>query len=277
MASLTLALLIRFLWGWSVAQTFVSRKEASEKYLFNSFLVIFGLSLSILGFIYLQNPINFELLYATLSILIGNIAYTWGRHFLWRIGGLFLYSIVPLYFLYEGFWHGLNFIISSTLLGSIFASMFLGHWYLNVSGLHIKELRRLNNICLISLYAKVVELGTHFFLNHWQAPVTVNPMGQPLNQNLNVIENLESLTPSASLFGLTGDYSLGLGLFGLLMLIARILWGLVAPAILLHLTSKTIAIRATQSATGLLYSACVMVLLGEATAVYLQTMLNWFL
>ena len=277
MLVLTLSILLRFLWGWSVAQSFVVRREVSEKYLLNSFWVVLGGSLSLALFLYLQDTLDHSVLYAGLSILLGNAAYTWGRHVLWRLGGVVLYTLAPLCFLYQNIWQTINFVLGSLLLGSIFAAMFLGHWYLNVAGLHINELKRLNKLCLISLYAKIAELLIHFFLGHWTVVSLVDPMGRSLKNNLKVVENLEQLTPSASLFGLTGDLAMGLGIFGLLMLLARLLWGLVAPVILLHLTHRTVAMRATQSATGLLYATCVMALLGEATAIYLYSVLGWYL
>jgi hypothetical protein len=53
------------------------------------------------------------------------------------------------------------------------------------------------------------------------------------------------------------------GQFGLVIIAARWIIGLVGPAILAWMVWQTARIRATQSATGILYAAVIMVFLGE--------------
>ena len=54
----------------------------------------------------------------------------------------------------------------------------------------------------------------------------------------------------------------------------RILFGLVLPASLGYFTWKTILIRSTQSATGILYVVVFLTLVGEALSVYLSLATN---
>ena len=52
----------------------------------------------------------------------------------------------------------------------------------------------------------------------------------------------------------------------------RLLFGLVGPIFLTFLTWKTVELEATQSATGILYAVLALVLVGEASALYLSMM-----
>ena len=60
-------------------------------------------------------------------------------------------------------------------------------------------------------------------------------------------------------------------------MLSRLLWGVVAPIVLAWMIKKTVEMRATQSATGILYALCVAILLGEGAALYLKRMLGLYL
>ena len=55
-----------------------------------------------------------------------------------------------------------------------------------------------------------------------------------------------------------------------MFVLQRVLFGLVIPASLGYFTWKTIEMRSTQSATGILYVVVFLTLVGEALSVYLS-------
>ena len=55
-----------------------------------------------------------------------------------------------------------------------------------------------------------------------------------------------------------------------IFLVARVAIGLVGPAVLCHMTLVTVKLKATQPATGILYAATVMVLMGEFLGYYAE-------
>ena len=57
----------------------------------------------------------------------------------------------------------------------------------------------------------------------------------------------------------------------------RLIWGIVAPWVLALMVRDTVSRRATQAATGILYAACVMVLVGEAVALYIRDVLHMYM
>jgi hypothetical protein len=89
--------------------------------------------------------------------------------------------------------------------------------------------------------------------------------------------DMSFLDSSQSLFGVAGESYFGLGTFGILLLVTRILWGILAPYLLGYMVFKTVSIRATQSATGILYALCVMILIGEGAALFLLSQIGWHL
>ena len=90
---------------------------------------------------------------------------------------------------------------------------------------------------------------------------SIDNMGRPLAEFV----ELDAVTQ----LGALGEGMLGLGFFGQIVLVSRILWGVVAPLVLAFLVYRTVKMRSTQSATGILYAMCVMVLIGEGCALYL--------
>jgi hypothetical protein len=133
----------------------------------------------------------------------------------------------------------LFFLASALFLGSVCFTMILGHWYLVSPALSISPLRRATLLILASLAAKLLLFGIAIYL--------YGTVADPARQ-------------------MTVRAFLGAGGF---FLWARVLFGLVAPAILSLMIWSTVKIRSTQSATGLLYVATVLVLIGELFSKFL--------
>jgi hypothetical protein len=119
---------------------------------------------------------------------------------------------------------------SALLLGSTVSAMLLGHTYLVAPTMSIEPLRQLVWWIAGSIAARAIIACI--------------------------------ATASGSQAG--GELSMRLsGQFGLVIIAARWIIGLVGPAILAWMVWQTARIRATQSATGILYAAVIMVFLGE--------------
>lgn len=129
----------------------------------------------------------------------------------------------------------LSLLSGAALVGSVLLAMTLGHFYLVIPRLTIDPLRRLTNGYLGAILARVatslVVLGLAWSL--------VGKDDRPV-----LIDQVAILAPRA-LFGLAG------------------------PLLLCFLARGTVAIKSTQSATGILYGATVFVFFGELAASYL--------
>jgi len=129
-------------------------------------------------------------------------------------------------------------VSSSLLLGAVSVTMILGHWYLVDTSLSIAPLRdgaRWVSIAIVARWAAVL-----FALGYggWEV-LRVNRVA---------------------------DFILSTnGLFFMF----RALMGLVAPLLLSVLIWQTVKMRSTQSATGLLYVALILVLFGELVSQFL--------
>ena len=124
----------------------------------------------------------------------------------------------------------INFCFSALLMGSGLVGMNLGHCYLTNIHLPISPYRRLSIIFLVFLIFQALISAFSF--------VRINDM--ELLKKAVYLENIE-------------------GLF----LWIRMLVGFIAPLILILMIIHTIRIRSTQSATGLMYVAMMMVIAGE--------------
>ena len=124
--------------------------------------------------------------------------------------------------------------ISYSIIASVFFSMILGHWYLNVIQLPIKLLK--NSIILLS-FLLIIRL-------FW---------------------NIYALTT----FEVTDNYGINLSLFSFLwtfegfLLLVAIFFGLIVPITLNVFIWYTLKIQSTQSATGLIYVSVVSLLFGD--------------
>ncbi len=150
----------------------------------------------------------------------------------------------------------LDALTSGVLTGSVLIAMILGHYYLNVPGLSISHLQRLSLVCMAAIAARCAVLAVSLAMNG------------------------PALAPTLALLFDTGRASLavfpegGLDPFAGVFLLVHILAGIVGPGILSVMIWRTAKISSTQSATGILYVALIMVIMGELASRHLITQTN---
>ena len=121
-------------------------------------------------------------------------------------------------------------LLSGLVTGLTVHAMLLGHWYLNAPGMRVDVLRRMIDIALAA----------------WAVHL--------------VMATAAALPAGALAAGTTG------GPTTMALVSLRWLAGLAGLPVLLWLSRKTLEIPNTQSATGILYVACLAAILGELTA-----------
>ena len=135
-------------------------------------------------------------------------------------------------------WKVIGHLLSGAIVGLTVHAMLLGHWYLNAPGMRVDALRRMIDVALLAwlpqLIWAVVAAGGRFGAD--------SPGAAPA---------VHSAT-AASLLAL------------------RWLAGLIGLPILLWMSRKTLDIPNTQSATGILYVACLAAIVGELAAQLLE-------
>jgi hypothetical protein len=129
---------------------------------------------------------------------------------------------------------------SILLLGAAAAAMILGHWYLIVIDLPILALRRLTILLIVALALRAFVVGFALF-----GPVSAG------------LEDARLV--AAGLWSPDGVF-----------VWMRLLFGIVGPLSLIWFIWKTVEIRSTQSATGILYVQLFLVMSGELLAKYLR-------
>ena len=142
-------------------------------------------------------------------------------------------------------------MVSGCLIGFTVNAMLLGHWYLNAPGMRVDVLRRSIDQTLFvwgGLFCSVVAVVVWNFNTGEHA-------------NATLFSNVFRAVTSATSGG-TGS----LDETGLALLWLRWLAGLLGLPVLLWMSRMTLDIPNTQSATGILYVACLAVILGELTA-----------
>lgn len=134
-----------------------------------------------------------------------------------------------------------SFVSSTALLGGACTAMTLGHWYLVIPSMQVSHLQSVVKVHIASTAARLLVVGAAvwFAIATWQA---------------------ESGAPSFRHYIMSVD-----GIF----FWQRVLFGLAGPAVLSYLTWETAKIRATQSATGILYVDFFTVVVGEVLAKYI--------
>jgi len=131
-------------------------------------------------------------------------------------------------------------LTSILLLGAAAAAMILGHFYLVVIDLPIQALRRLTLLLVVALALRAIVVGGLLL-----GPVAV---------------------------GLDDARRVALGLWSPdgVFVWMRVLFGIAGPLSLIWFIWKTVEIRSTQSATGILYVQLFLVMSGELLAKYLR-------
>ncbi|MBJ45053.1 MAG: hypothetical protein CMJ80_17560 [Planctomycetaceae bacterium] len=125
-------------------------------------------------------------------------------------------------------WKVLDVFTASLLLGSTFAAMLLGHWYLNTPTMKLTPLKQLILVMGLAVILRTLLAGTELaeFTPRWQQE----------------------------------------GSSYMAMLTLRWLTGIVGVLAMIVMTWQTLRIPNTQSATGILYVAVIFVFLGELTS-----------
>jgi hypothetical protein len=131
------------------------------------------------------------------------------------------------------------FPVESLVLGSVTLAMILGHWYLVVPNLDIGHLQKLAMLFGFALGFRTLFFALALAL-HWE----------PYGRMVFLLDHLE-------LFHAYGVFFW-----------QRILFGILTPIGLAWMIWKTAQMRSTQSATGILYVAMVLVLVGEFIGKY---------
>jgi hypothetical protein len=126
-------------------------------------------------------------------------------------------------------------LASAMLLGSVFTAMLLGHYYLTAPAMSIQPLRGHVATLAVSLAARAAVAAVGLVIALGQSRGAASGQGIPW-----------------------------------MMLAARWGVGIAGPAVATYLAWKTVAIRSTQSATGILFVATIFVLFGELTAITLS-------
>lgn len=131
----------------------------------------------------------------------------------------------------------LSFASSAFLLGSVMTAMITGHWYLVNHRLTIQPLKIASLLFLAATVLRVL-----FVL---------------------VVMSANAFAESAAAMNLLSLSGAGMIFW------ARVAIGLVGPLIFGIMIYETVKLRSTQSATGILYAAVVMVFIGEAFSKFL--------
>ena len=131
-------------------------------------------------------------------------------------------------------------LTSVLLLGSAAAAMILGHWYLVVLDLPISALRRLTLLLIVALVLRTAAV----------AAALIGPFH---------VGYEDARLVAAGLWSPDGVF-----------VWMRLLFGVAGPLSLVWFIWKTVEIRSTQSATGILYVQLFLVLSGELLAKYLR-------
>ena len=133
----------------------------------------------------------------------------------------------------------LSSLSAALLLGAVSVTMVLGHWYLVDTSLSIAPLRDGALWVSLAVAARLVAVAAALAFGGW--------------------EILRIGRAADVIFSTNG-----------LFFLFRTLMGLGAPLLLAGLIWQTVKIRSTQSATGLLYVALILVLFGELTSEFLR-------
>ncbi len=136
-------------------------------------------------------------------------------------------------------WLGvLNAAASGWLIGGFTGTMLLGHWYLTASAMSLAPFQRAIRLTFVSAVVRLAGVALGIALSG-------TAIRSSLWHDLTVWTVLRSVA------------------------------GLIAPLVLAPLALQTLRYRNTQSATGVLFAAVVLVFIGEATALLLTRDLHW--
>lgn len=128
--------------------------------------------------------------------------------------------------------------LSALLVGSVSLATALGHAYLTHTAMTIHPLRRLSRIFAVAVWLRITWIVLVLVSGFWYAPAEGTPLTAMLRSHW-------------------------------LLLAVRCGIGLLIPALFAYMVLQTVRLRATQSATGILYFTLVLVFVGELAALHL--------
>jgi hypothetical protein len=235
--------LLRLSFGLAVGMAITSPRQVTSGFYRNHLYVTLGLT-TLAAFV-LAKLSQFEMWLAIAAAILSYIgsagwlyeASRFGKLMLWLVAACSIAAatMVQTTTSTSGameVWSSLSVATSGLALGLVFASMLLGHWYLNAPGMELAPLRRLLTASTLAIVAQMLVVGAGLIAE---------------------IRVLPSVTASWLLFELL---RWSFGLFGVLAL----LW----------MARRTLEIPNTQSATGILYVAVLGVFTGELTGLLLS-------
>ena len=126
-----------------------------------------------------------------------------------------------------------NEIGGALILGSVLGAMITGHWYLVQHKLSLTPLKNSSVIYITSVLLRIVLIGLSILIFF------------KMKEGGELVNAILSLNGSGYIF------------------IGRIVFGLIVPLVFGIMVWKSTKIRATQSATGILYATIILVLMGE--------------
>lgn len=295
MAALGFELVLRFLWGSLLVLLLVSRREPSRRFLRAASLFLVALtcleavllSLAVRS-AKIPTGVGLELRFpetylgsAGLSLgclAAGGLLYCQSSIRSLRHLGSVLFLLSPAWLLSsQRLPYSFNFLTASLLLGAVFAGQYIEHWSDWVAERRLLAFKHAISLLYVSVGLKSIEFFWALYLWNSQLQNPVDVMGRTTSLPIDSSVNLGQFNFSQTDFGVRGAAWLGFGTFGLVLLLARLLWGLLAPVVLSYLFTKTTDLRSPVSVTGLAYALCVAAVFGEATALYLNYTLGIFL
>ena len=140
----------------------------------------------------------------------------------------------------ERLWFVLDGVAGGLVSGSVLMAMVLGHYYLNIAGLPVRYLERLTLLCMSAIAARAVILAITLTM-HRQAWLPI----------VSMLAGSDSL-PEASFDPFTA-----------VLLILQLLAGILVPFVFCVMAWRSAKISSTQSATGILYVALIVAMMGE--------------
>jgi hypothetical protein len=228
--------LLRLAFGLAVGMAITSPRKVTSGFYRNHLYVILGLT-TLAALVLSQSYSTAASLAAAAAVLsfIGAAAWLYesrrfGRALVIAVAGCSLAagceSTLP------DLWRSAAFVTSGLVLGVVFASMLLGHWYLNAPGMELEPLRRLLIVAALAIGIQMIIVG------------------------VGLVSESSHRSP--------------LGIDWLLFVTLRWSFGLFFVLGLLWMAWQTLKIPNTQSATGILYVAVIGVFIGELTGLLLS-------
>jgi len=147
-------------------------------------------------------------------------------------------------------------VSAGLVTGSVLISMVLGHYYLNIPGLSERYLERFALITMLAIGARALVLS-----------LNINAHGAVLLPLVRMLLDMPGGEVSSGPMWGTGPDP-----FLLVLVLIQGLFGILVPLIFVFMAWRTARIASTQSATGILYVALIMVIMGELAGRYIVTL-----